>query len=194
MDQERLAKVLDGVALVDEEKASLVANRDKLAERSANMAKAIVSCAEQIAEIEAKLALCAGDPAEVKARAEAMASALSAVGLSDDAVNSALKAQFGRVRRLADPNKPAKPPSDSAPKRITVSLSDDVQTAILAAIAEAGKAGISMETLREKFAQGAKGDSPEAAQVLAVVKNAITEWLVDKVVGTAARGLRYFAV
>ena len=192
MEQVRLDKVLDGVAFRDEAKAELEANLAALVERKARAAAAIVACAEQSAEIEAKLTSL-GDGGDIKEKATAMADALAGCGLSDDAINSALKAQFGRVR-VVDPNKPAKPPKVAADKRLTVAMGDDKQTAILAAVAAAGKEGITRAKLAEQFFPGTTGDSPESADLLCVLKNAISDGLIDRVPFTSAKGMRYYAV
>ena len=192
MEQVRLDKVLDGVAFRDEAKAELEANLAALVERKARAAAAIVACAEQSAEIEAKLTSL-GDGGDIKEKATAMADALAGCGLSDDAINSALKAQFGRVR-VVDPNKPAKPPKVAADKRLTVAMPEDRQLAILAAVAAAGKEGITRAKLTEQFFPGTAGDSPESADLFCVLKNAISDGLIDRVPFTSAKGMRYYAV
>jgi len=189
---EQLVSALDGVAFRDEARQELTANIEALKVRLARAQAATVACTEQLAEDTTKLDTM-GDGSDIRGKAEEMAGKLAELGLGVEVINSALKAQFGRVR-VVDPNKPAKPPKSDGPKHLTCTLSDDVQVAILSAIAASGKAGITIESLNKQFAQGLKGDSEPARQVFAVVKNARMDGLVDLVPGTMARGARYYAI
>ena len=189
---EQLALALEGVAFRDEARQELTANIEVLRVRLARAQAAIVACTEQLAEDTAKLESM-GDGSDIKGKAEEMAGKLAGLGLSTDVINSALKAQFGRVR-IVDPNKPLKPPKSDGPKHLTCTLSDDIQVAILSAVEASGKAGVTIEILNKQFTQGQKGDSEAAKQVFAVVKNARMDGLIDLVPGTMARGARYYAV
>ena len=190
------SKVLVGVSLVDSEMASLSARQTELAKKVDFHRVALAQTEAELTAVNEKAAEVAAMPS-VQERAEKLIAGLEALGMTEAAIRSAVVAQFGVVKAAS--TKALKPPSAQPEKAITLTIPNETQEAILAAVREAGAGGVLMLDLYEKFA--AKGDGTRdenlAAQVLGTVKNAMIQ--NDTHPATVrgegmAKGKRYYAV
>jgi hypothetical protein len=178
------AKILEGVELVDAELESLGARKAELEGRVAQLSNAVEAAKTSLDEVAAAYETRAALPG-VADRAMVIMTALEAAGCSEDAVRAAVVAQFGKKAPPA-PVLPKKPPTALKEKKITLSISEERQNEILAAVQAAGAEGIRMETLYDRF--GAVEPNDKTA-IFGTVKNA----LIDKKVTPSgqARGMRY---
>ena len=115
----------------------------------------------------------AGNDMDRKAKAESLIVTMQGLGLSESAIRAALVKEFGTVKV-----KPA--------QKVSKSVEEDIQTAIIKTIADANKDGIKMDALYNAF------PTVDKADVFSTVKSAVVLGKVRK--DGTTRNMKYYII